>query len=159
MNRGWDFASIPLRLVLGFGFAYHGAPKLFSAAQHEGFVGMLQGIGVPLPGVMAWVVGIVEFFGGLALIVGAFVTIVSVLGIINMLVALFTVHLQNGFNFINMTMTEQGPEFGMPGFEVNLLYIAAFLALALAGAGALSVDRMLAERRSAAPSPGGAPQM
>jgi len=153
MDRGWDFASIPLRLVLGFGFAYHGFPKLFSAAQHEGFVGMLQGIGVPLPGVMAWVVGFVEFFGGLALILGAFVTIVSILGIINMLVALFTVHMQHGFNFINMTMTEQGPSFGMPGFEVNLLYIAGFLALAMAGAGALSVDRMLAARRAAAGTP------
>lgn len=148
MNRNWDFASLPLRLMLGFGFAYHGFPKIFSAAGHDQFVGMLQGIGIPLPGVMAWVVGFVEFFGGLALIVGAFVTIVSILGIINMLVAMFTVHISHAFNFINMTMTDQGPRLGMPGFEVNLLYIAGFLALAIAGAGAMSVERTLAERKA-----------
>ncbi len=51
-------------------------------------------------------------------------------------------------------MTESGPTFGMPGFEVNLLYIAGFLALALGGAGAFSVDRMMEERRRrTAPAP------
>ena len=152
MNRGWDFASIPLRLVLGIGFIYHGYPKIFNAGEHEFFVGMLQNLGIPAAGLMAWVVGIVEFFGGIALILGAFVTVVSILGIINMLVAMFTVHFEHGFNFINMTMTEQGPSFGMPGYEVNLLYIAGFLALAIAGAGAASIDRMLAQRRTAKPT-------
>lgn len=148
MDRRWDFASIPLRLMLGFGFAYHGFPKVFSGGAHDQFVGMLQGIGFPLPGLLAWVVAFVEFFGGLALIAGAFVTIVAILGIIEMLVAMFTVHLPHGFNFINMTMTEQGPQLGMPGIEVNLLYISGFLALAIAGAGAMSIDRMLAERKT-----------
>jgi putative oxidoreductase len=155
MGKGWsDWASLPLRLVLGFGFVYHGFPKLFSGQAHDGFVGMLQGIGIPASGLMAWVVGIVEFFGGLLLIAGAFVTIVSILGIVNMLVAMFTVHLPNGFNFINIVgMAEGGkPMFGMPGYEVNLLYIAGFVALILAGAGALSVDQRLAEKRG---SPGG----
>ncbi len=147
-DRWGDWASLPLRLILGFGFVYHGYPKLFSGQGHDGFVGMLQSIGVPAPGLAAWAVGAVEFFGGLALIVGAFVLIVSLLGIANMLVALVTVHLPNGFNFINVTgMTESGPSFGMPGYEVNLLYIAGFVALALAGAGALSVDRVFAKRR------------
>ncbi len=149
MKDRWnDWASLPLRLILGIGFVYHGYPKLFSDQAHDGFVGMLQSIGVPAPGLAAWAVGAVEFFGGLALIAGAFVLIVSLLGIANMLTALFTVHLPNGFNFINITgMTESGPTFGMPGYEVNLLYIAGFLALAVAGAGALSVDHVLARRR------------
>ncbi len=151
-DRRIDWARLPLRLILGFGFVYHGYPKLFSGQGHDGFVGMLQKIGVPAPGLAAWAVGAVEFFGGLALIAGAFVTVVSVLGIINMLVALFTVHLPSGFNFINMTgMTESGPTFGMPGYEVNLLYIAGFVALALAGPGACSVDRVLAQRRGEKP--------
>jgi len=138
------WAPLPLRLILGFGFAYHGFPKLFSAEGHRMFVGMLQGIGVPAPGATAWLVGIVEFAGGLALIAGAFVAVVSVLGILNMLVALFTVHLGSGFNFLNITgMGESGPLFGMPGYEVNLLYIAGFVALILMGAGAASVDGSL----------------
>ncbi len=138
------WAPLPLRLILGFGFAYHGFPKLFSAEGHRMFVGMLQGIGVPAPGATAWLVGIVEFAGGLALIAGAFVAVVSGLGILNMLVALFTVHLGSGFNFLNITgMGESGPLFGMPGYEVNLLYIAGFVALILMGAGAASVDGSL----------------
>jgi putative oxidoreductase len=152
MGKGWsDWGSLPLRLVLGFGFMYHGLPKLFSSETRAGFVGMLQSVGIPASGLMSWVVGIVELFGGLLLIAGAFVTIISVLGILNMLVAMFTVHLPNGFNFIHITgMGEGGPTFGMPGYEVNLLYIAGFAALILIGAGTLSVDRMMAEKRGVA---------
>lgn len=141
LGRSNDWAPVPLRLILGFGFIYHGYPKLFSAEEHRGFVGMLQGIGVPAPELMAWVVGIVESVGGIALIAGAFVTIAGILLVINMLVAMFTVHLPYGFNFINIQgMTKAGPVFGMPGYEVNLLYISGLLALILGGAGAYSVD-------------------
>ncbi len=111
------------------------------------FLGMLQNIGVPAAGLMAWVVGIVELLGGLALILGAFVSVASALLIIDMLVALFTVHLPNGFNFIHVTgMTDAGPQFGMPGYEVNLLYIAGLLALFLRGPTHMSVDQRLAEK-------------
>ena len=90
-----------------------------------------------------------EFLGGLALIAGAFVSVASVLLIINMLVALFTVHLPNGFNFINFTgMTDAGPQFGMPGYEVNLLYIGGLLALLLGGPTHMSVDQKLAEKKA-----------
>ena len=130
------------RFILGFGFVYHGFPKLFLPGEREAFVGMLRTIGVPQPGLMAWSVGVLEFVGGLALIVGAFVVIFGCLLTINMLVALFTVHLPQGFNFMHITgMTETGPTFGMPGYEVNLLYIAGLLVLILGGAGAFSVDR------------------
>ena len=135
------WAPVPLRLMLGVGFLYHGAPKLFSAAGHEQFVGMLSGIGVPLPSVMAWVVGLVETVGGLCFLIGAFVALFAALNIVNMLVAMLTVHLPHGFNFMNITgSTEAGPQFGMPGYEVNLLYIAALAALMLGGAGAASLD-------------------
>lgn len=157
MKRAWnEWASLPLRLVIGFGFAYHGYPKVFTSEGHASFLGMLQNIGIPLAGPTSWFVGILEFFGGLALIIGAFVTVISVLGVVHQLVAMFAVHLPHGFNFLNITgMTESGPTFGMPGYEVNLLYIAGFLAIALGGAGALSVDRMLKRRRAAsAPRPG-----
>lgn len=103
---------------------------------------MLQGNGIPGGAATAWFVTLLEILGGLALIVGAFVTIVSVLLIINMLVAMFAVHLPHGFLFVNITgMGPEGPQFGMPGYEVNLLYIAGLLALILGGAGAYSVDR------------------
>ena len=147
-NKWASYAPLPLRLILGFGMIYHGFPKLGSG--HDGFVGMLTGIGVPAPGLMAYLVGLVELLGGIALIAGAFVAIVSIPLILNMLVAMFTVHLPNGFNFMNITgMGEGGPVFGMPGYEVNLLYIAGLLALALMGAGAFSVDGMRSNKSPA----------
>ncbi len=143
------WAPLPLRLIIGFGFVYHGFPKLFSAGGHDMFVGMLQSIGVPAAEMMAWAVGSVELLGGIALIAGAFVSTASIPLIIDMLVAMFSVHLSNGFNFMHITgMTDAGPVFGMPGYEVNLLYIAGLLALFLRGPSHLSVDEALAKRRN-----------
>lgn len=144
-----DYAALPLRLVLGFGFIYHGFPKLFTAEGHQGIEGMLANIGIPAPGVTSWVVGGVEVLGGLALLLGAFVSVASVALAIEMIGALFTVHLPYGFNFINIIgMTDSGPQFGMPGYEVNLLYIAGLVTLIFLGAGAASLERMSARERA-----------
>lgn len=138
---------LPLRLILGFGFVYHGFPKLFSAEGHRMFLGMLQGIGVPAPELTAWLIGVLELAGGFALIAGALVTVMSTLLIANMLVATFTVHLANGFNFINIVgMSDGGPQFGMPGYEVPLLYVAGLATLAVMGPTYLSVDKAVADR-------------
>jgi putative oxidoreductase len=142
MHRNWiEWAPLPLRLVLGFGFVYHGWEKVADGT--EGFQGMLSMIGIPGGAATAWFVAILELVGGLALIAGAFVPVVAALLIGDMLVAMVTVHLPHGFSFMNMTgMGPEGPTFGMPGYEVNLLYIAGLLALILGGAGAASIDRM-----------------
>lgn len=143
------YAALPLRLMLGIGFIYHGTPKLFSIGGHQYFVATLVSLGFPLPGVAAWVVALLEVCGGVLLILGAFVTIVGSLFVIEMFVALFTVHLANGFNFVHVTgMTNGQPVFGLPGYEVNLLYIAGLLTLMLLGGGAFSVDRFRAIRRA-----------
>src|ERR1700730_12894878 len=135
--------QLPLRLVLGISFVYHGLPKVSSVDGHQAFAKMLEGIGVPASDLVAWAVGLVEIAGGVALIVGAFVVVASILLTCDMLVALFKVHLAAGFSLINIKgMGPDGPIFGMPGYEVNLLYIAALLTLILAGAGALSVDQV-----------------
>ncbi len=156
MQSSWSkWAPMPLRLVIGFGFVYHGFPKLFSSQGRQMFQGMLEGIGVPAAGLMAWAVGIVEVLGGLALIAGAFVAVASALLIIDMLVAVFAVHLPVGFNFMNITgMTEAGPQFGMPGYEVPLLYLAGLLALFLRGPTHMSLDQKLAEKKRGAPAGG-----
>jgi putative oxidoreductase len=89
----------------------------------------------------------VELLGGLAIFVGAFVELVSVPLIVMMLVAMFTVHLKYGFSSINtIGLSRNGPLFGPPGYEINLLYIAGLLALILGGAGPLSVDRLLSRK-------------
>jgi putative oxidoreductase len=134
-----QWAPLPLRLVIGYGFMEHGWTKLSRGP--AGFARLLEQIGAPLPELTAWVSTFVELLGGLAIFLGAFVALVSVPLIIMMLVAMFTVHLRYGFSSINtIGLTADGPQFGPPGYEVNLLYIAGLLALILAGAGALSVD-------------------
>jgi putative oxidoreductase len=136
---------MPLRVLLGIGFIVHGFPKLFVPEGNVQFAAMLQQLGIPAPGLMAWVVGIVEFFGGLALIIGLATWLVSALLIVDMLVAMFTVHLGAGFLFMQVagTTPEGAPVLGMPGVEVNLIYLAGLLALFVGGPGPLSVDERL----------------
>jgi putative oxidoreductase len=153
-----SLAPVPLRLVLGFGFLVHGYPKLFTAEGNEGFVEMLGGIGVPAPGLGAYLVGAFEFFGGILLILGVGVRVIAALGAVEMLVAAVLVHGSAGFDFMNVigTTDSGAPEFGLPGYEVNLLYMAAFLTLLITGAGTLSlpaVRRPEAPRARAAPEP------
>ncbi|HTK48418.1 MAG TPA: DoxX family protein [Gemmatimonadaceae bacterium] len=140
------WALLPLRLVVGFGFVAHGMAKLGRGP--AGFGRLLHQIGVPVPLASAWAVTLLEILGGLALLAGAFVAVASVPLLCSMLVAMVTIHWRYGFSAINTTgLTPQGPTFGPPGYEVNLLYIGALLALIVAGAGPLSVDGWIARRR------------
>ena len=140
-----QWVPLSLRLIIGIGFMAHGWAKLSRGP--SGFAKLLTQIGAPLPETTAWVSTFVELLGGLAIFVGAFVEIVSVPLIVMMLVAMFTVHLKYGFSSINtIGLTPNGPQFGPPGYEVNLLYIAGLLALILGGAGPLSLDRLLSRK-------------
>ncbi len=140
-----QWALLPLRLLIGFGFAAHGFSKLSAGPQK--FAGILETIGVPMPNVMAWLTALIEFFGGLAVMAGALVSVVSIPLTMIMLVAMFSIHLPYGFSAIKlMGITENVPQFGTPGIEVNLLYIVGLLTLVLGGAGSFSIDQMLARR-------------
>jgi putative oxidoreductase len=151
--RWRQWALLPLRLVIGYGFMVHGWAKLSRGP--AGFAKLLEQIGAPLPEVAAWASTLIEVLGGLAILAGAFVAAVSIPLIVMMLVAMFTVHLRYGFSAINtIGLTPDGPQFGPPGYEVNLLYIVGLLALILGGAGPFSVDRLLARsKREPAASP------
>jgi len=141
--RQW--APLPLRLIIGYGFMAHGWAKLSRGP--AGFAKLLEQVGAPLPEATAWVSTLIEVLGGLAILAGAFVAAVSVPLIVMMLVAMFTVHLRYGFSAVNtIGLTADGPQLGPPGYEINLLYIAGLLALILGGAGLFSVDRLLARR-------------
>ena len=140
------WAPVPVRLVIGYGFMVHGWAKLSRGP--AGFAKLLLWIGVPFPSATAWVSTLLELLGGLALFLGAFVEVVSVPLIVVMLVAMVSVHLRYGFSAINTVgLTDAGPQFGPPGYEVNLLYIAGMLDLILAGAGPLSIDGLLGRKR------------
>jgi putative oxidoreductase len=152
-----QWVPLPLRLIIGFGFMAHGWAKLSRGP--SGFANLLTHIGAPLPEATAWVSTFVELLGGLAVFVGAFVEVVSVPLIVMMLVAMFTVHLKYGFSAVNtIGLTEEGPRFGPPGYEVNLLYIAGQVSLILSGAGALSFDRLLSRKKALSERPKEHPQ-
>jgi putative oxidoreductase len=145
-----NLAPLPLRLMIGAGMVFHGFPKLFTTRGHTEFAGLLQNLAVPAAPSVAWLVAVLEFFGGIALILGLFTVPVAVLLIAHQAVAMTLVHMEAGFSFMNIVQTPAGPQFGMPGYEVNLLYVAALLSLAFSGAGAFSVDedlRSIAARR------------
>lgn len=132
-----------LRLVIGFGFMAHGWAKLSRGP--DKFAVLLTYIGVPFPHFMAWFTTMVELLGGLALILGIFVALLSVPLIFIHIVAMSTIHIHYGFSSVNtIGMSPTGPLFGPPGYEISLLYIAGILVLAVFGAGALSVDGAIA---------------
>ena len=95
--RGW--VPIPIRMILGVGFMVHGWAKWSRGP--AAFAELLKQVDVPLPLANAWLVTLLEIFGGLALLLGAFVAIVSIPLILSMLGAMFTVNIKYGFSAVN----------------------------------------------------------
>ncbi|MCG3160501.1 MAG: hypothetical protein JMDDDDMK_01570 [Acidobacteria bacterium] len=143
-EQGW--ALLPLRLMIGFGFAAHGYAKLSRGP--ASFATILTAIGVPQPHLMAWVTSLLELIGGISLMAGAFVAPLSLPLAAIMLTAMFSVHFQYGFSSVRLkAVTASGAEFGPIGYEMNLLYLAGLLTLALLGPGKLSVDHCRKSRQ------------
>ena len=139
------WAPLPLRLIVGYGFAAHGFAKLLRGP--DNFTGLLQAMGMPEPYLLAWITILTEIVGGFLVIFGAFVPLVSIPMAIVLLVAIFTVHLQYGFSSIKLQeITPNGAHFGQPGYETDLLYLACIIALVIGGSGPLSVDGWLRRR-------------
>jgi putative oxidoreductase len=133
------WAVLPLRLIVGYGFIEHGFAKLSRGP--DTFSGILHQLGVPLPHVATWLTIGTELFGGLALLLGAFVVWASIPTALVLLVAMATVHLPYGFSSVKLlSVSASGAQFGPVGYELHLLYLAALLILAVQGPGPLSID-------------------
>lgn len=133
------YAALPIRLIVGYGFLAHGLAKWSKGP--AAFASLLHAIGVPAPQLMAWVTIATEILGGIAILLGAFVSLVNIPSIVLLAVAVFTVHLPYGFSSIKIISFSYGrAQFGPPGYECDLLYIACFLALILSGPSPWSVD-------------------
>lgn len=131
-----------LRIVLGLIFVAHGGAKLFGGV--GGTVAFFGSLGIPLPFLAAWVITLLEFVGGMFLIVGLFVLPTAILLAVHMLMGIILVHIPNGFFVI-------GPD-AAGGYEFNLLLIAGLLSVLLGGPGLAAVDSRM-QRLAAAPPP------
>jgi putative oxidoreductase len=123
-----EYNPFLLRLALGIVMVAHGADKIGGVG---GFAGFLDSMGVPVAIVFAWIVTIVELGGGLLLLAGVLTRYVALLMAVDMAVATVLVHLPNGF------FASDG------GVELTLLLFLVSVALALQGAGPLSLERQL----------------
>jgi putative oxidoreductase len=119
-----------LRIAVATVFIKHGYQKLFVFG-FAGVIGAFTHMGVPLPGVFGPLIGVLEFFGGIALLVGFLTRVVAAGFVLDMLGAILLVKLKGGFS----------------GYELEFLLCASSLALFLAGGGRFSVDALLAGRR------------
>jgi putative oxidoreductase len=133
------WAPIPLRLIVGFGFMQHGFAKMSKGP--EAFAVILHAIGVPAPHLMAWLTILIEVFGGLAVLLGAFISLASLPMAGVLLVAMFTVHWPYGFSSIKIMSVVSGrAQFGPPGYECDLLYLACLAALVVGGSGPMAIS-------------------
>lgn len=141
-----QWAPLFLRLIIGYGFMIHGWAKLSKGP--AGFEKLLTQVKVPFPHLISWVSPLIELLGGLAIFLGVFVSITAVPLIFTMLVAMLTVQINYGFSSVKtIGLTPQGPLFGPPGYEINLLYIAGLISIILTGAGVFSIDAMIIKKK------------
>ena len=134
-----------VRFITGLVFVMHGGQKIFVYG-FDGVAGAFGQMGIPFAGFMGPFVGLLEFVGGIALILGLLTRPVALGLAATMIVALFKVHLAAGFFLPN-------------GYEFVLTLLGSTAALVTAGAGAFSVDALIAKRfeaRNASISPIGA---
>ena len=101
-----------------------------SSSGSGGLAAILGFLHVPLPHLSAYLTIAAELLGGTALVLGACVAWASVPAIVDLLTAMFTVHLPYGFSSIKLKAVVDGrAQFGPPGYECDLLYLACILTL------------------------------
>lgn len=138
--RAWpaspSLALLVLRVAIGAVFIAHGAQKVFVYG-FAGTSGSFADMGVPLAAVAGPLVGLLELIGGALIVLGLATRVVAAALAVDMLVAMVLVHLSFGI------FAAEG------GYELTLVLAAGAVALVLAGAGRLSLDAVLTQRRAA----------
>lgn len=127
------YAPTLLRLMVGITFAIHGWGNLQNP---NGFIGFVGSLGVPAPAFFGWLVMLLELVGGLLLILGLGTRLVGLALAIEMVFTTLLVKSQVGF------IAQQ-----TAGAELDLNLMVASLALVILGAGALSIDESILNRR------------
>ena len=136
--KNYDLALFILRITIGIVFFTHGSQKVLGFFGGQGMVGteeMFAKLGIPFPNLTAWVVGLSELVGGIALFIGFFTREFALLICAVMIGAIMTVTGKNGFFIMQQ------------GYEYNVTILAACLCLFFAGGGGGSFDSLLFPKR------------
>jgi len=128
-SRSVSLGLAVLRIAAGTVFLNHGYQKLFVFG-FAGVTGAFTHMGVPLPGVMGPLIGVLEVFGSIALIFGFLTRPLALAFVCDMLGAIFLVQIKNGFSH----------------FELEFMLLGSSVALFLTGAGRFSIDALIARR-------------
>ena len=137
MARSWnEIAPLPIRIVFGLGFMLHGYPKIFTADGYQNILYIMQHIPVPMAWLGAYIIGSLEFFGGVALLVGIFPRTFGLLFTLEILGNILMQLIRGG------APPPLNPKQPLPGIESSLMYLAASIAIWIGGAGGWSVTRM-----------------
>lgn len=125
-KNGFNYAPLPLRIIAGIGFMMHGLPKLLDIpGTQNSFTNM------GLPPDLAIIIGLLEFIGGLAILLGILTRIAAGLLAIDMIGAILSVKLSKGF---------------IGGYELDLLYLAIMISLMITGPGSFSIEKNILKR-------------
>ena len=121
------FALLVLRVAVGGIFVAHGYQKVFKMGPAQ-FGGWLKSLAIPFPTLSGYIVSYTELIGGIALMLGIFTPLAATLIAATMVVAIVKVNGSKGL---------------VGGYEFELMLLAAAIAVALAGPGAISIDRLI----------------
>jgi putative oxidoreductase len=145
--KAWTLGANPNTQIVGYGFMAHGYSKLVTGPEH--FAQILHSLGVSMPGLMGWINIVVELVGGLAVLMGAFVSLIRIPLAAILFVSVFT--LLPPYSFLSIKLhgvTSTGIPLGTTGYEVDLPYLACLAALILGGTGPLSLGHLIAKSKS-----------
>lgn len=126
-----DTLALLARISVAAVFIYHGYAKVMDI---ETYISMFAGMGISA--LLTYVVAYAELLGGIAILLGVLTRYAAALHAIIMIVAIYLVHFKNGFNNMN------------GGYEFQLTLLLVSIGLVLAGAGAYSIDALLAKRKA-----------
>lgn len=145
MDKPPQLVPIPLRLAIGIGLMIHGGVKLFAVGGHENVTYLVGKLGVPFADLMGWVVGVVEFAGGLGIFLGLLFKLVTIANILNIGGLLVLGAISGG---IPAALPGGDP---FPEFREAFLILASVVSLLLSGPGKFALRDYLGKRLGNSP--------
>jgi putative oxidoreductase len=138
-----SWAPLPLRVVLGFGMMQAGYPKLFVSAGRANIAHLIEGLGIPFSHIIGWAVGLIEFVGGLGILLGALIAIAASLNALSIATLIVLSFLRGG---IPEPLPGRDP---FPTYQLAILILSGMLTLAIGGAGRWSLESFIRMKEKA----------